>query len=198
MKDIIVLIRKLLYLPCMVRDVIFCLVKGLPWQKTWRFWGLPHVSCRGKIVIGSHFTACSQASHNSIGVFQRVMLKVNRPDAELLIGHHVGMSGCSIATSNRIIIGNYVLIGSGCLITDSDAHPVNPEERRKDGEGLAAPIVIEDDVFIGARTIVLKGVTLGRGSVVGAGSVVTKDVMPNSIVAGNPAKVIGASSGNRK
>lgn len=60
------------------------------------------------------------------------------------------------------------------------------------GGGISAPIVIGDNVFIGARAIILKGVTIGEGAIVGAGSVVTKDVAEYSIVAGNPAKVIRA------
>ena len=56
---------------------------------------------------------------------------------------------------------------------------------------MAAPILIEDDAFIGARSIILKGVTIGKGSIIGAGAVVTRNVPEYSIVAGNPAKVIG-------
>jgi acetyltransferase-like isoleucine patch superfamily enzyme len=65
-----------------------------------------------------------------------------------------------------------------------------PENRNDDSKIVCKPIVIEDDVFIGARVIVTKGVLIGRGAVVGAGAVVTKDVPPFSVVAGNPAKVI--------
>jgi len=83
-----------------------------------------------------------------------------------------------------------VLIGSGCLITDSDAHPIDPDERRLGRGGLSKPIVIEDDVFIGARASILKGVSIGKGAVGGAGTVVTHDVAPRSRVAGNPMKVI--------
>ena len=81
--------------------------------------------------------------------------------------------------------------GAGCLITDSDSHPLHPSDRRRDhAKTVTKPIVIEDDVFVGARAIVLKGVRLGQGCVVGAGSVVTKDVPAMAIAAGNPAKVV--------
>jgi len=129
-------------------------------------------------------------AHNSIGVFQKVMLKINRPTASLIIGNHVGMSGCSVAVSERIEIGNYVLIGSGCLITDSDAHPIDPAQRRSNGSCKTRPIIIEDDVFIGARSIILKGVRIGHGSVIGAGSVVSSNIPSMVIAAGNPAQVI--------
>jgi acetyltransferase-like isoleucine patch superfamily enzyme len=110
----------------------------------------------------------------------------------LVIGDHIGMSGCSIAASERIEIGNYVLIGSVCLITDSDAHAIDPVDRRCNGAYQTDAIVIEDDVFIGARSIILKGVRIGHGSIIGAGSVVTHDIPPMVIAGGNPAQVIRA------
>lgn len=189
------MLRPLWYGVFRVRDYVFCRMKGLPWQSSWTFWGTPFVQLAkgSKVEIGSHFIAGSLSQCNSIGLFQRVILKTNAPEASIVIGHHVGISGSSIAASDRIEIGNYVLIGSGCLITDSDAHPVDPEGRRSGGQTKTKPIVIEDDVFIGARSIILKGVRVGRGCVIGAGSVVTKDVLEYTIVAGNPAKVIGSS-----
>ncbi|MBM4164979.1 MAG: acyltransferase, partial [Lentisphaerae bacterium] len=99
----------------------------------------------------------------------------------------------TITAVQSVRIGDRVLLGSGCLITDNDAHPIDPEARRRGGGGVARPVVLESDVFIGARAILLKGVTIGRGSVVGAGSVVTKSVPAFSICAGNPARVVGDS-----
>jgi acetyltransferase-like isoleucine patch superfamily enzyme len=185
-------IRQAMYLPFMARDIIFCMLHHLSWHHSWRFWGMPFVQCsrRSCIKIGTHFTACSSATHNSIGVIQKVMLKINSPTATIIIGDHVGMSGCSIAASERIEIGNYVLIGSGCLITDSDAHPIDPIQRRHNCNFLTRPVVIEEDVFIGARSIILKGVRIGRGSVIGAGSVVTHNIPSMVIAAGNPCRVI--------
>lgn len=83
----------------------------------------------------------------------------------------------------EITIGNGVLISQNVVIRDSDAHPIN-------GQEMSKSIVISDNVLIGAYAIVLKGVTIGEGSVVGAGAVVTHDVPPHTVVAGNPAKVI--------
>ena len=85
-----------------------------------------------------------------------------------------------------------MLIGSGCLITDTDSHPLNWEDRlhNDDSKTKSKPIIIEDNVFIGARSIVLKGVTIGRGSVIGAGSVVIHSVPSNVVACGNPARVI--------
>ena len=189
-------ILKLLYVPYMPRDIIFSFINGLKWHSDWRFWGLPFISKTGRggsISIGRKFIACSNIKHNSLGVFQRVIIKTVSHGARIVIGDNVGVSGCTISAAKSITIGNHVLIGAGCLITDSDSHPVDPDERRFGGRIICKPIVIEDDVFIGARAIILKGITIGRGSVVGAGSVVTKSVSPYSIVAGNPAKVVGGS-----
>ena len=174
------------------RNWIYCLIHGVKYSPSWRFMGLPFIQKRrgGSIVIGRNFKACSKSKYNSIGVFQRVVLKVGRRGS-ITIGENVGISGCSISSQSSIKIGNNVLIGSGVLITDSDAHALNPVERLAGKPGASLPIIIEDDVFIGARAIVLKGITIGKGSVVGAGAVVTKDVPDFSVVAGNPAKVVG-------
>lgn len=100
-----------------------------------------------------------------------------------------------------ITIGNNVNIGGDCLIMDSDAHPHDYIQRRREFEqkvGLekyletipCAPIVIEDDVWIGARCQILKGVHIGARSIIAAGSIVTKDVPADCVVAGGPARVI--------
>ena len=195
------LILKMMYVPYMPRDILFCWWKGLRWHADWRFWHLPLISIKGcgsVITIGSRFVACSDAAHNSLGVFQRVIIKTVGHGASIVIGDNVGVSGCTISAASAVTIGSHVMLGSGCLVTDSDAHPVDPEERRQGGTGVSKPIVIEDDVFIGARAIILKGVTIGRGSVVGAGAVVSRSVPAYSVVVGNPAKVVGTSLRQRR
>lgn len=109
-----------------------------------------------------------------------------------MIGDNVGVSGCSICAAYSISIGSFVLLGTGCMITDTDAHPLGHLERRNGKPPKTAPVIIEDDVFVGTRAMILKGVTLGRGSIIGAGSVVTKSVPAFSICAGNPARIIGS------
>jgi acetyltransferase-like isoleucine patch superfamily enzyme len=173
-------------------DIVYCIWKFGYWDKTWRLYGIPIIKKQrsAKLFIGKHFTACSSPYFNSLGVSQKVIIKVLNPSAKLSIGDNFGISGASISCSLNINIGNNVLIGSGTIITDSDAHPIHPEMRQIPGEVKRKPIVIEDDVFIGARSIILKGVKIGKGSVIGAGSVVSKDVPPMTIMAGNPAKVV--------
>lgn len=184
-------VRLLLYSPRFIRDFIFCSLRLNYWSYTWRFWGLPIIQKHknAKIKIGENFTACSDPKKNSIGVFQRVTIKALSPESVIQIGYNVGVSGATIS-GKKIFIGDNVLIGSGVLITDSDAHALNPKLRDKAEFIKTAPIFIEDDVFIGARSIILKGVTIGKGSVIGAGSVVSKDIPINEIWAGNPAKFI--------
>lgn len=177
----------------MPRNWLYCLAKGVRYDVTWWFCGLPLIQRRrgAAIRIGRRFKACSDPKMNSIGVFQRVMLKANSHGARISIGDDVGLSGCVISAMRSVSIGDRVLIGSGALVTDSDAHPISAEMRRRGEEGKIAPVVIEDDVFIGARAMILKGVRLGRGCVIGAGAVVTRDVPPGKIYAGNPAREIG-------
>lgn len=197
MSDLKKIVLSLLDIVQIPRNYVFCLIKGLHPDVSWRFRGLPWVRVGGKgssIRIGKNFRAVSKIRFNSFGIIQRVVLRTVRPGATIEIGDNVGISGCTISASRAIKIGDNVLIGSGVAIVDQDAHPIDPDDRRN-GVGIinAAPIIIEDDVFIGARAIVLKGVTIGRGSVIGAGSIVTKDIPPFSIAAGNPARVIGSS-----
>jgi acetyltransferase-like isoleucine patch superfamily enzyme len=121
------------------------------------------------------------------------MIKTIAHGAIISIGHDVGVSGCTISAGRSIVIGNRVLVGSGAIITDSDAHPIDPVERMNGGVGARKNVIIEDDVFIGARAIILKGVTIGKGSVIGAGAVVAKNIPPYSVAVGNPVKVVGDS-----
>ncbi len=124
-------------------------------------------------------------------------------DGKISIGNNTCMYHRSIVGSvNRISIGNCVIISNHVHIFDNNNHPTSPAIRHKmcvggfDGEAWrwtyadAAPIVIEDDVWIGEGATVLKGVTIGKGAVVACQSVVTKDVPPYTIVAGNPARVV--------
>jgi acetyltransferase-like isoleucine patch superfamily enzyme len=189
----------MLYAPRIPRDVMFCFIKKLKWDCGWRLFGLPLINChrRGHLSIGKRFVACSDPKHNILGVFQCVTITVGR-GAELVIGEDVGVSGCTISAMCSIRIGDRVLLGSGCIIADSDAHPLHPLDRRYNLSGaVSKPIVIEDDVFIGMRAIILKGVRVGQGSVVGAGAVVTRDVPPMVVVAGNPAVVVKELDKNR-
>lgn len=88
----------------------------------------------------------------------------------------------------EIFIGNNVMIAPNVTITVT-GHPVHPN-LRKNGEQFSFPVKIEDDVWIGSNVVILPGVTIGRNSVIGAGSIVTKDIPKNVVAVGNPCKVL--------
>lgn len=152
------------------------------------------------IEIGDGSTLCSSVEFTALGVNHPVVLRTLRSGAEIRIGRDTGISGGSICAAKSVTIGDECLIGADVMLSDTDFHTIAPERRRFNNSPDAiasSPVIVEDNVFIGARSIILKGVTIGRNSVVGAGSVVTKNVPPDSIVAGNPARIIkrpGASS----
>ncbi len=187
--------RRILPLYVQILTLYKCLKANIPFNRTWQIYGKFYIKRPNRfqsppnIKIGDGLILQSKLTRNSFGIIQPNYFHLGS-GAQLLIGKNVGISGSTISTSSKIFIGDNVLIGSGCVISDSDAHPIYPDERMDPSKTCTNPIVIEDFVFIGARCIILKGVTIGKGSTIGAGSVVTKSIPPNSIAAGNPARVI--------
>lgn len=156
--------------------------------------GIPFVMVArgGTFSIGKNFAMNNGIKGNPIGCYERCTFFVDR-GAVLTIGDNVGMSQAALICHKSIFIGNNVKIGGGVCIYDTDFHSLDPVIRRssEDFKNRAEkPVVIGNDVFIGAKSIILKGVTIGENSVIGAGSVVTKSVPANQIWAGNPAKFI--------
>lgn len=135
---------------------------------------------------------------------------INLENAEMKIGDRVLINeGTTFYCSNGITIGNDVMISWGCTIIDSNMHSTLSKERLKDtknareqiesntmgknmnrSEIKSAPIEIKDKAWIGFNSIIMKGVTIGKGAIVGAGSVVVKDVPDYAVVGGNPAQII--------
>ena len=116
-----------------------------------------------------------------------------KQNATLIIGDNSGISGCMLYSTNRVEIGKNVMIGGGCRIFDTNFHPIEAELRRKPAtcnNGATAPVIIEDDVFIGTNCIIGKGIHIGKGAVIAAGSVVVKNIPENEIWGGNPAKFL--------
>jgi acetyltransferase-like isoleucine patch superfamily enzyme len=118
--------------------------------------------------------------------------------------------GTRIWSQSSISIGNYVLIAHLVDIHDTNSHPIDWKERRLDTEAIlsggyrtptqtiSASVTIEDDAWIGFKATIMKGVRIGRGAIVSAGAVVTKDVAPWTVVGGNPAKVIADISPDKR
>ena len=152
--------------------------------------GRIYVMGGGNISISDDFYFSSGNAVNPISSNLRGSLYVE-DGAQLSIGNHVGMSSTRIWVSQAITIGDHVNIGGGTLITDTDAHPLDWKDRRNNrGKVLSAPVIIEDDVWIGAQCIILKGVTIGARTVIGAGSVVTHSIPADCIAAGNPCRIL--------
>lgn len=161
--------------------------RGVKFDKLPSFNGRAYIK-RGRkntISIGSNCAFLSRSASNLIGINRPCIISsIGDNGSALIIGNNCGFSGTVIGCFNRITIGNNVKCGANTLITDSDWHPEDPRS------SPTKPIIIEDNVWLGVNVIVLKGVTIGKNSVIGAGSVVTKSIPPNMIAAGNPCKVI--------
>ena len=151
-----------------------------------------HISLKAKLIIGDKFIMNNGSRYSDSGLNGKCRIEV-RDIAILIIGNNVGMSDVTITCHESISIGNNVLLGVGTQIRDTDNHSLNHHDRMN---GLdwknkkTAPVIIKDNVFIGTCSIVLKGVTIGENSVIGAGSVVTKNIPNDEIWAGNPARFI--------
>ncbi len=145
----------------------------------------------GNISIGSSFTLVSKSSYNPLCLNLETVLRTEI-SARMIIGNNVGISSSIIWAFKEITIGNHVNIGAGCIVMDSDAHALKAEDRISNDIKcrVVKPIFIGNNVFIGTRSLILKGVSIGDNSVIGAGSVVTKSIPANCIAAGNPCKVI--------
>ncbi len=145
-----------------------------------RLQGKPRVINRGRMLIGQRVRLDSTAATLEL---------VTEADGVLDVEDHVFLNfGCNIAATKLIRIGAYSLLGPYCMLMDNSYHCVEPERRLERPE--SQPIILEPNVWLGARTIVLPGITIGEGSCVGAGSVVTKDVPRRTFVAGVPAQTV--------
>ena len=136
------------------------------------------------ITIGNKNTFRSFSTSNLIGINRPCILSALEKNAVITIGDNNGFSGTVIGCFKEINIGNNVKCGANTLITDSDWHLDDPRS------GLPSAINIKDNVWLGVNVTVLKGVTIGENTIIGAGSVVVKNIPPNCVAAGNPCKVI--------
>jgi acetyltransferase-like isoleucine patch superfamily enzyme len=149
---------------------------------------LPYITGRGRITIGQRVRLSGKSS---FGFSNR-----SDPEPAILIGSGTFIGhGCALAVADSITIGENCLLSGGVSIRDFDGHPADARQRREHcptPEDGIRPVVIGDDVWIGAGAMILKGVSLGDRAIIGAGAVVTRDVPADSVVAGNPARVVRA------
>jgi len=171
--------------------------KGVNIGKHLRFCGKVHFTLykNSYVHFGNHIVITGGNFINELGCLRGSCIRVHK-GGKLTIGNYCGMSDISISCRDKITIGNYVMIGANVIINDSNSHSTNYLDRREElGYGVRrgitnAPIVIGDDVFIGANSIICKGCSIGERSIIAAGSVVIKDVPSGEIWGGNPAKYI--------
>ena len=147
---------------------------------------------KGRIIIEDGCVLVNTPLINLAGVLHECRFVLQSDESIIHIGRGCGLSGVTIMCAMKVILGKNVALGANVTIYDNDMHAINPYLRKFDNNNNveAKEVVIEDNVWVGAHSIILKGVHIGRGAVIGAGSIVTKDVPPLTIYAGNPAKFI--------
>jgi acetyltransferase-like isoleucine patch superfamily enzyme len=145
-----------------------------------------------KLYVGDGVTLTSKNRGYHLNMAGPAKLFAYWPGAVIRIGAGTGIAGSCITAHNSVTIGKRCLIAANCQIMDSNAHDLSfPNvEDRFHSIGASLPVVIEDDVWIGINTVVLPGVRIGRGSVIGANSVVSANIPPMVVARGNPAEVV--------
>jgi acetyltransferase-like isoleucine patch superfamily enzyme len=170
----------------------FCSLYGVKLAKGIGFWKRPVIyrELNSTITIGEECVFRSDLDSNLLGGNKRCIISTHAADAEIRIGQHCAFTGVSIGSLKQVVLGNQVLVGVNSIITDFDWHSMDPFDRDNKHKMIAKPVIIGDHVWIGANCTILKGVTIGANTIVGSGSVVTKDLPANAICAGNPCRVI--------
>jgi acetyltransferase-like isoleucine patch superfamily enzyme len=170
---------------------------SVKYGKGFKSYGAPLIDVwrGGKLNFGNNVVLNNGYITNLIGR-QQPCIFVVRSGAELKIGDSTGLSATAIVCSTKITIGDFVKIGGNTVIYDTDFHSLDYKQRAsitEDGKHTKnLPVVIGDHVFVGAHSTILKGVSIGQNSIIGSGSVVTKNIPPNEIWGGSPAKFIKA------
>lgn len=136
----------------------------------------------GRVIFGANVNAWAHKEPN--------VLITYGPDVVITIGDNTRLNGAGLMAACGITVGCHCIVGSAVLV-DTDFHSIDPDRRTNpDANVRSAPITIGNNVWLAGQTVVLKGVTIGENSVVGFRGVVTSNVLPNVIVAGNPVRVV--------
>ena len=186
------MIQMIKYLPLVTKIYLFRLLNrkislGRFYNIHYPF--LLHLGRKSTIKIGDKFILSNSDLNPTIASkYSKIIVAQN---GELLIGNNVAMSSIYLYVSTKITIGNNCVFGGNTTIVDTDFHSLSYIERRTDGGNIhSSPITIGDDVFVGAKVLILKGVHIGNCSIIAAGSVVTRNIPAGEIWGGNPAKFI--------
>lgn len=143
------------------------------------------------VEMGKGITINSSRRADAIGGDTKTIIRTITTKGRIEIGDYTGISNSAIIAQELIRIGSNVKIGGGVKIYDTDFHALDAKDRKEENDNVKSnAVIIEDDVFIGAHSIILKGVTIGHGAIVGAGSVVSKSIPAGEVWAGNPARCI--------
>jgi len=188
-------LKKLIDYFVTLRNIVFLKSKpGLSYQSIPQLHGLPIIDIRNgaSITLGNNVLLRSSNYRYHANVFAPVKLFVDRPNAKISVGNNTIIVGTCIHAHDNISIGDNCLIAANTQIIDSHGHELSWDDpaNRINTTSKAKPIHIGDNVWIGLNSIILPGVTIGSGSVIAAGSVVTSSIPPMVVARGNPAQVI--------
>lgn len=144
------------------------------------------------LIIGRNVTLNSRNKGYHLNMFGPVKLFADGSNAKIITGDRTRIHGACIHASDSIHIGKNCLIAANSHIIDNHGHSLSfsDVEQRILTCGIPQPVMIGDNVWIGANCVIMPGVTIGNGAVIGANSVVTKDIPPMCVAAGNPARVV--------
>ena len=187
-----IIIKYLNSVRCQIMNRILFIVHNLKCTAFPKIYGILFIRNKGNIHMGKGVTINSGLSYSPIGGNNKTVLYTTQT-GNINLGNRVGISNACLFSECNITIEDNVLIGGGTHIYDTDFHSVILKNRllaANDNDVKKSPVYIKKGAFIGAHSIVLKGVTIGENSIVGAGSVVSKNIPDNEIWAGNPVKFI--------
>ena len=170
---------------------ILILQKGLYHQRNVIVNCLPKIVIKngGQIILDEAVVLNSSNETYHLNMYNRVKLMADKPDSIIKIGRNTRIHGSCIHAFGEVVIGENCLIAANCQIFDASGHS-SQISNRLESQGESKPISIGNNVWIGANSIILPGVTIGDGAIIGAGSVVVKSIPSNVIAGGNPAIVI--------
>lgn len=182
---------KIKWLPTHFINIIRMGFRGIKHGRGLRTYGVVFFRGTGTVKFGTSVIINSCLESNPIGGDSKTIIYA-KGKGRIIIGDNVGISNSAIVAMDEIRIDDDVFIGGGCRIYDHDFHSIQYEDRilGYDNKITSSPIHIKKGAFIGAGVIILKGVSIGTHSIIGAGAVVTKSIPDNEIWAGNPARFV--------